>query len=201
MPLRNILHKKDKINDSGSQYPPDGPSNAVPEIKFIRSDTISHEVIDPSSFGGDVSEHKGDHGQSDLLEPSRPSSSTHRRSLNIFSRSRSPSESSEPASPSRRAGNTGYRNCCIAIGAHGVLARAQSISRPIFHRSRTIKSTSKKGKHNGRSARRFWRNKARFLDRRQHRFVLRRIGLRRIVPEERGQGVPVIVRSMIQKAT
>ncbi|KAF4154127.1 hypothetical protein CNMCM6936_003900 [Aspergillus lentulus] len=104
MPLRDILHKKDKINDSGSQYPPDVPSNAVPEIKFIRSDTISHEVIDPSSTGGDVSEHRGDHGQSDLLEPSRPSSSTHRRSLNIFSRSRSPSDSSEPASPSRPRG-------------------------------------------------------------------------------------------------
>ncbi|KAF4213019.1 hypothetical protein CNMCM8980_000151 [Aspergillus fumigatiaffinis] len=104
MPLRDILHKKDKINDSGSQYPPDVPSNAVPEIKFIRSDTISHEVIDPSSNGGDVSEHRGDHGQSDLLEPSRPSSSTHRRSLNIFSRSRSPSDSSEPASPSRPRG-------------------------------------------------------------------------------------------------
>ncbi|KAF7182267.1 hypothetical protein CNMCM7691_001746 [Aspergillus felis] len=104
MPLRDILHKKDRINDSGSQYPPNVPSNAVPEIKFIRSDTLSHEVINPSSIGGDVSEHRGDHVQSDLLEPSRPSSSMHRRSLNIFSRSRSASESSEPASPSRPRG-------------------------------------------------------------------------------------------------
>ncbi|RHZ59469.1 hypothetical protein CDV55_102309 [Aspergillus turcosus] len=100
MPLRDILHKKDKINDSGSQYPPNVSSNAVPEIKFIRSDTLSYEVINPPSHDGDVR----DHVQSDLLEPSRPSSSTHRRSLNIFSRSRSPSDSSEPASPTRPRG-------------------------------------------------------------------------------------------------
>ncbi|RHZ57811.1 tetratricopeptide repeat protein [Aspergillus thermomutatus] len=104
MPLRDILHKKDRINDSGSQYPPDVPSSPVPEIKFVRSDTLSHEVINPPSYDGDVSDHRRDHNQSDLLNPSRPSSSTHRRSLNIFSRSRSPSDSSEPASPTRPRG-------------------------------------------------------------------------------------------------
>jgi hypothetical protein len=104
MPLRDILHKKDKINDSGSQYPPNVSSNAVPEIKFIRSDTLSHEVINPPSHDSDVRDQRRDNVQSDLLEPSRPSSSTHRRSLNIFSRSRSPSDSSEPASPTRPRG-------------------------------------------------------------------------------------------------
>ncbi|KAL4890605.1 hypothetical protein BDV59DRAFT_92077 [Aspergillus ambiguus] len=70
MPLRDLLHKKDSL----SETPP-----AVPDIKFIRSDTVSHEIITPPTYAHDPDP---DHDHSP------------RRSLNPFHRSRSPSESS-----------------------------------------------------------------------------------------------------------
>ncbi|KAL4916658.1 hypothetical protein BDW62DRAFT_202481 [Aspergillus aurantiobrunneus] len=97
MPLRDILHKKDKLNSTSDEYVPgtiDAPANAVPEIRFIRSDTTTQEIIVPPSHLNDE----------DHLASPRLSSSSHRRSLNPFHRSRSPSESQEPASPTRPRG-------------------------------------------------------------------------------------------------
>lgn len=98
MPLREILHKKDRINDTSGQYAAGVPSaflSPVPQI--IRSDTTSHEVVTPPTYDGDdVYHHQNTH-----LEVSPPSSSSRRRSLNPFSRSRAPSESlgSPPSQP------------------------------------------------------------------------------------------------------
>ncbi|EAW15225.1 tetratricopeptide repeat protein [Aspergillus clavatus NRRL 1] len=104
MPLRDILHKKDRINEAESQYAPNASSSPVPEIKFIRSDTLSHQLITPPSYEGDENIAHRAQNQAEFLDPARPSSSTHRRSLNIFSRSWSPSDASEPASPTRPHG-------------------------------------------------------------------------------------------------
>ncbi|KAL4803011.1 hypothetical protein BDV18DRAFT_48450 [Aspergillus unguis] len=96
MPLRELLHKKDALNNSSEEYATgtlDPRPNAVPEIRFIRSDTSTQEIIIPPAHLDD-DEH--------LASPASPrpsSSSSHRRSLNPFHRSRSPSESQEPASP------------------------------------------------------------------------------------------------------
>ncbi|KJK61970.1 Sel1 repeat [Aspergillus parasiticus SU-1] len=101
MPLREILHKKDRINDTSGQYAAGVPSaflSPVPQI--IRSDTTSHEVVTPPIYDGDdVYHHQNTH-----LEVSPPSSSSRRRSLNPFSRSRAPSESlgSPPSQPRER---------------------------------------------------------------------------------------------------
>ncbi|KKK25834.1 hypothetical protein ARAM_000494 [Aspergillus rambellii] len=91
MPLRDIIHKKDRLNPTI----PDAQGNRVPEITFIRSDTTTHEVVIPPT-------HPDDEYHLDSPRPS--SSSSHRRSLNPFSRSRSPSEPQGPASPTRLRG-------------------------------------------------------------------------------------------------
>ncbi|GES58619.1 HCP-like protein [Aspergillus terreus] len=85
MPLRDILHKKDTLTSPSS--PP------VPEIKFIRSDTVSHEFITPPTYPDDSA------AAAAAVRPPSSSSSqspsrSPRRSLNPFHRSRSPSESS-----------------------------------------------------------------------------------------------------------
>ncbi|KAB8266228.1 hypothetical protein BDV32DRAFT_115302 [Aspergillus pseudonomiae] len=101
MPLREILHKKDRINDTSGQYAAGVPSaflSPVPQI--IRSDTTSQEVVAPPIYEGDDVYHQ----QNRHLEVSPPSSSSRRRSLNPFSRSRAPSESlgSPPSQPRER---------------------------------------------------------------------------------------------------
>ncbi|PLB50729.1 hypothetical protein P170DRAFT_152515 [Aspergillus steynii IBT 23096] len=104
MPLRDILQKKDKIGDNSAQYSAGVPSTTlspVPDITFVRSDTTTHEVIRPPIYEGD---RDVDQRHAAYLDPSRPSSSSHRRSLNPFSRSRSPSESQGSSSPSRARG-------------------------------------------------------------------------------------------------
>ncbi|BCS21241.1 tetratricopeptide repeat protein [Aspergillus puulaauensis] len=98
MPLRDILHKKDRLNSSDNQYATstiDTHENSVPEIRFVRSDTTTQDIIIPPSHQDDES----------YLASARPSSSSsHRKSLNPFHRSRSPSESGELASPTRPRG-------------------------------------------------------------------------------------------------
>ncbi|KAH8429877.1 uncharacterized protein LDX57_007550 [Aspergillus melleus] len=104
MPLREILQKKDKISDNSAQYAAGIPSTTVgpvPEITFVRTDTTTHEVIRPPVYDGD---HDVYQHHAPYLEPSRPNSSSHRRSLNPFHRSRSPSESQGSSSPSRARG-------------------------------------------------------------------------------------------------
>ncbi|KAE8144128.1 HCP-like protein [Aspergillus avenaceus] len=101
MSLRDILHKKDRIGDASGQYASGVPSttlNPTPQITFIRSDTNTQEVIRPPVYAGDdVDQHSSAH-----LDPSRPSSSSRRRSLNPFSRSRAPSDAPlSPTSPTR----------------------------------------------------------------------------------------------------
>lgn len=100
MPLRDILHKKDKIHGTNTniQDEPTIPStfvSPVPEIRFVSSDTTSNEPINtttPSPPHGDDDD--VDHHNTHHLGPSPPSS-TSRKSLNVFRRSsRSPSESS-----------------------------------------------------------------------------------------------------------
>lgn len=85
MPLRDILHKKDTLTSPSS--PP------VPEIKFIRSDTVSHELITPPTYPDDSAAAARPPSSSSSQSPSR----SPRRSLNPFHRSRSPSESSHAA--------------------------------------------------------------------------------------------------------
>lgn len=104
MPLRDILQKKDTISDSSAQYAAGVPATTVgpvPEITFVRSDTTTHEVIRPPIYAGD---RDVDQRHAAYLDPSRPSASSHRRSLNPFHRSRSPSESQDSSSPSRAPG-------------------------------------------------------------------------------------------------
>ncbi|RJE25710.1 hypothetical protein PHISCL_01973 [Aspergillus sclerotialis] len=115
MPIRDLLQKRDKISDSSSQYTPtqsDQPSvlaSPIPEIKFIRSDTTSQEVIDPPIYDDEQEHHS--HPVQFPQDPhaARPSSpdgqEQGRRRLSLFRRSRSPSESSRAdASPPRVRG-------------------------------------------------------------------------------------------------
>jgi len=114
MPLREILQKKDDIHyttngqyATGMSAPLSPPGPAVPEIRFVASDTTSDEVItSPVVFDEDEYDRK--------LDPSRPSSassSSPRKSMNILRRlSRSPSDESSaegatlasPTSPTGR---------------------------------------------------------------------------------------------------
>lgn len=60
MSLRDILQKKDKILDlevsNDQQHAtaiPPGPTSPVPEIRFVRSDTTSQDVVTPPRYDGD----------------------------------------------------------------------------------------------------------------------------------------------------
>ncbi|KAL2831761.1 hypothetical protein BDW59DRAFT_124754 [Aspergillus cavernicola] len=95
MPLRELLQKKEKLDSTSDEYAAGSHGNAVPEIRFIRSDTTTQEIIIPPGYQDD---------EGHLTSPRPSSASSHRRSLNPFHRSRSPSESQEPASPTRPRG-------------------------------------------------------------------------------------------------
>lgn len=108
MPLRDILHKREKIHETNTsiQDEPTIPStfvSPVPEIRFVSSDTTTSNepTTTPSPPRGDddVDHHNNHH-----LGPSPPSSTSPRKSLNVFRRSsRSPSESSVQSSTPPRA--------------------------------------------------------------------------------------------------
>ncbi|KAI9925021.1 hypothetical protein ASPWEDRAFT_176287 [Aspergillus wentii DTO 134E9] len=91
MPLREIIQKRDHISETDSQYAatgvPPASVNTVPEIRFVRSDTYSHEIINPPSYhDGQVNFQQ----HNDFLNPAPPSPTSppsHRKSLNIFRRS------------------------------------------------------------------------------------------------------------------
>ncbi|KAI9374377.1 hypothetical protein BJX61DRAFT_540825 [Aspergillus egyptiacus] len=99
MPLQEFLQKKDKLDNklsnSTGQYATGSLEAPVPEIRFVRSDTTTQEIILPPSHDDD---------DNYLASPRPSSSSSHRRSLNPFHRPRSPSESPEPAPPTRPRG-------------------------------------------------------------------------------------------------
>lgn len=124
MPLKEIIQKRDKLRDSSNSSsttaPPPPPSD-IPEIKFIRSDTTTQEVINPPIYDSesDLDQHSSvnaspqphlslDRGRASSDEyGSGGSGSPRRHRLSLFRRSRSPSESSVAAtspSPSRVRG-------------------------------------------------------------------------------------------------
>ncbi|KAL2009551.1 hypothetical protein VTN00DRAFT_5358 [Thermoascus crustaceus] len=102
MPLKDILHKKDKIGDTAGHNQPGGappvsPQDLIPELRFTRTDTHTEEVLRPPVHDGHNGGISGRHSPEHLS----PSSSPNR--LSIFRRSRSPSESSSH-SPTRAKG-------------------------------------------------------------------------------------------------
>ncbi|KAL4744169.1 hypothetical protein BDV11DRAFT_210825 [Aspergillus similis] len=98
MPLREILHKKDRLNNTSDQYATGtlDSANSVPEIRFTRSDTTTQEIIIPPSHDADYED------RLPSPRPSSSSSSSHRRTLNPFHRSRTPPEPQDPGSPRER---------------------------------------------------------------------------------------------------
>ncbi|KAJ9271975.1 hypothetical protein DTO212C5_2056 [Paecilomyces variotii] len=97
MPLRDVLHKKDKINDSnGVPATPVSPS-APPEFRFYRTDTNNQEVIQPPAFDEDDRNRHHSSGED------KHGSSQKR--LSIFHRPSNRSSSLSPsASPTRTKG-------------------------------------------------------------------------------------------------
>ncbi|TQN72234.1 Protein DSF2 [Colletotrichum shisoi] len=100
MGLRDILKKKDHL-DNGNASSQDAVDRlAAPEFKFIRSDTNTQEVIHPPSYPVEESKEQ-------FLNPNETAAGTApkpRRSLDFFfgSRSRSVSASSQASSASHR---------------------------------------------------------------------------------------------------
>lgn len=99
MGLRDILKKKDELEENVPQPPPGQDHLDTPEFVFVRSDTSNHEVIRPPE----------DPDQSHLAAKE---TSKARRSLDIFrprSRSRSASVSSQVSTSSPRRDGAGRR--------------------------------------------------------------------------------------------
>lgn len=90
MTLKDILKKKDKIRDDAALPIASPPADSTQEFKFLRSDTITQEVIRPPTFASD--------------EPPLPSNEDH-HGFKRFSRLRSTSNvstSSKSSSKSER---------------------------------------------------------------------------------------------------
>lgn len=100
MGLRDILKKKDDLQDTAEQPVPSNQHLGAPEFVFVRSDTATQEVIQPPA--------DYDQGHLAAKEPSKA-----RRSLDVFrprSRSRSGSVASDlSASSSHRRDSAGRR--------------------------------------------------------------------------------------------
>lgn len=93
MPLRDLLHKKDKIdNHQTAPLPDPSPSQ---EFRFVRTDTHTEEDINPPAYEGDYDSQHGD----SLQSPKRRS---------FFRRSHSPSSSD--VSPHREKGERRISN-------------------------------------------------------------------------------------------
>lgn len=107
MGLRDILKKKDDLQDTAEQQhvtpPPSQQQHlGTPEFVFVRSDTVSQEVIQPPAAPGG-----SDHAHLTAKEPSKA-----RRSLDVFrprSRSRSGSVASDVSASSQRRDSAGRR--------------------------------------------------------------------------------------------
>ncbi|KAJ5581032.1 hypothetical protein N7450_007333 [Penicillium hetheringtonii] len=101
--LRNILHKHEsqsteKSPIQSSEQPPIPTSPPPPEITFLRSDTFGHEVITPPDHHNTQQEYFKPEDQ-----PTSPSTSSPRRSFQLFRRSSSRSGSlSGTSSPQPR---------------------------------------------------------------------------------------------------
>ncbi|KAJ0313785.1 hypothetical protein COL5a_003290 [Colletotrichum fioriniae] len=108
MGIRDVLKKKEKL-DNGEHSSKDAVDRlAAPEFKFIRSDTHTQEVIHPPSGPPGF-----DDGKEQYLNPNGNDGSSGqkpRRSLDVFfgnSRSRSASASSQASSTSNAHSNNG----------------------------------------------------------------------------------------------
>lgn len=89
MGLRDILRKKDDVQAGNNLLSPTSPTNAPEGFLFVRSDTVSQEIIEPPDYSH--------------LTPAEKQSSL-RRSLDVFrggNRSRSASASSQTGTPRR----------------------------------------------------------------------------------------------------
>lgn len=108
MPLRDILQKRDKLASSTTtpeQPPPTALQPPIPEIKFIRSDTTSQEIINPPT--DDFNRGRPSVSPSASSETDSQSSPRKHRLSNVFRRSRSPSDSTTPQSLSNSPGGSG----------------------------------------------------------------------------------------------
>jgi hypothetical protein len=103
MGLRDLLKKKDNLNDEGEPADRETVARlAAPEVTFIRSDTVSQEVIYPPNHPV----HEEDDNYLSVAGARDGSGSGHkpRRSLDVFrsSRSRSASVSSRASDSSKK---------------------------------------------------------------------------------------------------
>ena len=89
--LRNILHKHDDL--SNTQTPRNAPAAPVPELKLIRTDTHTQEIIIPPSYPNDPAPYPSSPSQD---EPTSP-----RRSFQFFNRSPRRSSVSSQSPPRR----------------------------------------------------------------------------------------------------
>lgn len=102
--LRNILHKRDDLNNEASQetntvsFPTSPPP---PEIRFLRTDTFNEEEVTPPSVPAPYDD---EHIRPSADYSPRQSTSS-RRSFQLFNRSRSDSQSSASPSRPRRLSN------------------------------------------------------------------------------------------------
>ncbi|CAN8098692.1 unnamed protein product [Discula destructiva] len=109
MGLRDILKKKDRIEDSKDNRRQDAvKSLQAPEFTFIRSDTRTQEIIQPPSDGDSIDE---GHEDANYLSPHSaqpsPTAASRRRSLSDAFRSNGPS----------RVSSVPSRNSSLTIGA------------------------------------------------------------------------------------
>ncbi|KAJ5936251.1 hypothetical protein N7454_005549 [Penicillium verhagenii] len=121
--IRNILHKREDLtnNTSSPRAPPPPPIRTIPaspsppEFTFLRSDTFGEEVISPPTHADDPPfSPTSIRSPTDSLDSPRASTSTSRRSFQLFTRnraSRSESLSSpSPPRPERRLSNLLHRD-------------------------------------------------------------------------------------------
>jgi len=105
MGIRDILKKKQGLDDGDGPDPATVTRLAAPEFRFVRTDTYTEERIYPPGAGGDRSD-SGEESPSHLAEPK--SATRSRLSLDVFRSSRSRSESaSSSKSGDRSAGGGG----------------------------------------------------------------------------------------------
>lgn len=108
MGLRDILKKKDRIEEDGEQDPDTVSRLAAPEFTFIRSDTYTQEVIHPPS--DPASANAEDDDSNNYLTAKDNNSSRTRKSLDVFkSRSRGSSVSSKTSTQTEKRESTHRR--------------------------------------------------------------------------------------------
>ncbi|OJJ46124.1 hypothetical protein ASPZODRAFT_133121 [Penicilliopsis zonata CBS 506.65] len=150
MPLRDFLRRgsehqsspNDSSEASGASGYPDYPQQPVPEIKFVRSDTTTQEVITPPVYEGDYDHQQQHEPEQRPSTASSVTSSSSRRGFKLFHRSRSPSdavttgiEAGASASPPRPQRDSSHRLSSLlhrdrdrAAGSGGSPRNSSSVS-------------------------------------------------------------------------